>query len=331
MNKIAFIARGLSKNGVRSFIEAELEKENQKKESIYFVFTDEKKYVEKFSNLNIIYIKRFNKIIWDYFLLPYYLYKHKIKKVIYTKNIIPFTHSIFKWEKVIYVLDLAFKYPELKAYKLDNYLYMNLFLGFSLKIADKIIAISKFTKKEILKFYPEVNSKKIIVKYLPINQIFKKNINKTLLNKVKNKYNLSNNFIFYCGSISPRKNILFFLKAFNKVKKDISQDLYLVSSRIWSSPEVADYINKNLKKRVRIIENVTDEELAVFYSLADLFVYPSLYEGFGLPIKEAEACGCKVLTSNFGAMKEISSNKNILVDSKNIDKFSNALLKELSK
>ena len=122
------------------------------------------------------------------------------------------------------------------------------------------------------------------------------------------------------------KNILNLLKAFNEIKDEVPHDLYLVSSRIWNSDDVLEFLDKNLKNRVRIIKGVTDKELAVFYSIADLFIYPSLYEGYGLPIKEAEACGCKVLTSNFGAMKEVAGEMTKLMDSKSYIAFSDSVL-----
>lgn len=324
--KTAFIARGLSKNGVRSFIETEFEKENKKKRSNLIVFTDEKDYQARFPNLEVVYIKATNKLVWDYLVLPFYLKKYKVEEAIYTKNIVPFTHVFGNWKKISYVLDLAFKYPELKAYKKFDALYMNLFLGLSLRISDEIWPISEFTKNEICNFFPFTKNKKIIVKDLMISNIFKKVKDRKEISKIKKKYQLNDKFIFYCGSISPRKNILNLLKAFNEVKDNFDHDLYLVSSRSWNSDDVLDYLDKNLKDRARIIQGITDEELVSFYSIADLFVYPSLYEGYGLPIKEAEACGCKVLTSNFGSMKEVAGKKTFRVDTKNVNKLSESIL-----
>lgn len=327
--KIALIARGLTLNGVRSFIESVVAKENDapKSNETFFLFTDEEKYQKRFKNIKVIYIKKSNKLFWDYLALPYYLYKYQIKEAIYTKNIIPFTHFIFSWKKTIYVLDLAFKYPKLKAYRFWDSLYMNLFLGISVKNSDKILAISKFTRDEIVKFYPFVNKNKISVNYLPINPIFRKIENKKDIQSLINKYKLELPFIFYCGSISPRKNILNLLKAFGIVKNDLPHNLYLLSSRNWNSGEVFTYLNQQADEKVKIINNVSDEELAIFYSIADLFVYPSIYEGFGLPIKEAEACRCKVLTSNFGAMKEISGKETFLVDSANAKEMASKIKK----
>lgn len=327
MSKIAFVARGLSKNGVRSFIETELDKENKKANSNYLLFTDEKEYKDKYKNLKTVYIKPRNKIIWDYIVLLFYLKKHKIDEAIYTKNIVPFTHVLGAWKKTVYVLDLAFKYPDLKAYKKLDSLYMSLLLGLSLRIADEIWAISKFTKDEVLKFFSFVDDKKIMVKHLPINNVFKKITNKKEINRVRTKYGLNNKFIFYCGSISPRKNILNLLKAFDSIKNKIPHNLYLVSSRIWNSDDVLAYLDQNLKDRVRIIKGVTDAELAVLYSIADLFVYPSLYEGYGLPIKEAEACECRFLTSDFGAMREIVEGKTSVTNSKNVESLKKDILR----
>lgn len=327
MKKVAYIARGLSKNGVRSFLETNLQNLD-KQEAEYYLFTDEKEFSNKFPDLKVIYIKKANKLYWDNILLTKEILKLKMDEVIYPKNIIPVFHLFLPITKTIYVLDLAFKYKELNAYKKTDSLYMNLFLGLSLIFANKIIAISNFTKNEIIKFYPLIKKDKIVVEHLKPNSIFKKIIDKKKINEVIKKYNLKLPFIFYCGSISPRKNILSLLRAFNEIKEEIPHNLYLLSSRQWNAEKELKMVAE-LSPRVRIIKDVPDKDLVVFYSVADLFVYPSLYEGFGLPIKEAEACGCKVVTNNFGAMKEISKNKSLLINTSDFKNFYKFLLKEL--
>lgn len=323
MKKIGFIARGLSKNGVRSFIETDLEKYNLEKKENLYIFTDEQDFTLKYPNLKVIYIKKSNKLIWDNFLLTKQLLKNRIDEVIYTKNIVPFSHLFLSFEKTVYVLDLAFKYKELEAYKWFASLYMNIFLGLSLKAAKKIIAISNFTKSEVLKFYPFVDHGKIVVKHLTVNPIFKKITNQKRINEVINKYNLKLPFIFYCGSISPRKNILNLIKSFQAIQNKIPHQLYLISSRFWNAEQELELIKNDQKRRIKVIPDVPDKDLVVFYSIADLFIYPSLYEGYGLPIKEAEATKCKVLCSNIPTSTEISKEA-IFFDYKK-DDFSNEI------
>lgn len=327
MKKIGFIARGLSKNGVRSFIETDLEKYNLEKKENYFIFTDEKSFITKYPNLKVIYLKKSNKLFWDNFLLTKHLLKIKINEVIYTKNVIPFLHLFLPFEKTIYVLDLAFKYKELEAYKWLSSLYMNVFLGLSLRNSKKIIAISNFTKNEIMKFYPSIREDKIVVRHLEISPIFKKIVDKKRINDVIVKYNLELPFIFYCGSISPRKNILNLIKSFQKIQNEIPHQLYLISSRFWNADQELELIRNDQQKRIKIISNVTDEDLVVFYSIADLFVYPSLYEGFGLPIREAYAAGCNVLCSNIPTSIEISEKADFFDFKK--DDFSQEIKKSL--
>ncbi|MBU1033820.1 glycosyltransferase family 4 protein [Patescibacteria group bacterium] len=328
MKKIALIARGLSKNGVRSFIETDLAKYNLEKKENFFVFTDEKNFVFKYPNLEVVYISKTNKLIWDNLLLTINLLKNQIDEVIYTKNIIPLFHLFLPFKKIIYVLDLAFKYPKLKAYKIFDTLYMNVLLGISLKFADKVIAISQFTKGEILKFYPKISEQKIVVEHLAISSIFKKIVDQEKINKIVKKYGLKLPFIFYCGSISPRKNILNLLKSFQAIQNKIPHQLYLLSSRWWNSDKELEIIKKNGNKKIQIIKDVVDEDLAVFYSIADLFVYPSLYEGYGLPIKEAEACGCKVLCSDIPTSLEIAKKSHFFSLSKK-ENFSKKIMELL--
>ena len=222
------------------------------------------------------------------------------------------------------VYDLGYLYPELNAYKFWDTLYMRLMMGVSFRVADKIMAISKFTKSEIIKFF-NIPDEKIFVNYLGVSDRYKVIMDKKILNKVEKKYNLQLPFIFYVGSLSPRKNILRALKAFNKVKDDVPYMFYLISSRSWNAQEIYDYIDENLKDRVRIMENVSEDELIALYNMADTLIYPSLYEGFGLPIIEALATECQVITSSSSSCGEIGNNLAMLVDPKSVNELAKAM------
>jgi glycosyltransferase involved in cell wall biosynthesis len=119
------------------------------------------------------------------------------------------------------------------------------------------------------------------------------------------------------------------LKSFNEVKNKIPHNFYLTGRAEWGGVEFTDYIEKNnLQKRVGKIGFVDEEDLPALYNLADIFLFPSLYEGFGLPILEAQACGCSVITSNISSMPEVANNENaILVDPYNEKEISQAILK----
>jgi len=307
--RIGFIARGLTENGgVKKFITSVLAEWNSKplRSATLLVFTDEQAFVHQYTNLQVIYIPNHLKLLWDFLLFPKVARKYKLNTVIYTKNIIPFTHLLFHWKKLVVAYDLGYLYPELGAYKFWDTLYMKTMMGASFRWADKIMAISNFTKSEIIKFF-DIDSKKIFVNYLGVSSDYKKISNPRELERVTKKYQLERPFIFYVGSLSPRKNILRTVQAFEKIKDKIPHMFYLISSRNWGATAVYEYIDTYLSDRVKIIEGVPEKDLIVIYNLADALIFPSLYEGFGLPIIEANACGCKVVTSDSTSCSEIGA------------------------
>lgn len=328
---IGFIARGLTKNGVRQFIVNVLREWNKNKPDNVdlFIFTDEQKFADTYPNLNIVYIGTKNKLIWDYVSFPLKARKFNLDTVIYTKNVIPLTNLLYSWEKLVIVYDLGYLHPELNAYRFWDTLYMKLLMGISFKYADKIMAISKFTKSELIKFF-NIPEEKIFVNYLGVNEKYKVIKNKKLLNEVQNRYNLKSPFVFYVGSLSPRKNILRALKAFNRVKDKIPHMFYLISSRSWDAQNIYDCIENHLKDRVRIIEDVPDKDLVAIYNLADALIYVSLYEGFGLPVLEALATGCRVITSKNTSCEEIGNLYVESVDMNAVNEISEAYLNILN-
>lgn len=172
----------------------------------------------------------------------------------------------------------------------------------SVKKSDIIITGSEFTKEEIIKEL-NFNPKNIRVIYHGVdNSVFKK------YESVKTDLNLPKKFILSVGSIEPRKNLIGLLKAYNLLAKEIKEEYHLVivGFKGWNNSEIMQLINKN-SKYIHYLGYISDKELAMVYNLASLFVYPSFYEGFGLPVAEAMACGVPVLTSNVSSLPEVGA------------------------
>lgn len=326
--KIGIVARGLTRGGVTRVINNLLKEFDLRKDYIFYLFTDEKNYLKKFKNVKVVYIKKSNKIFWDYLKILPQLKKNKVDCMIYPKNIIPTSHLIFNFKKYNIINDLAYFKKDLNAYKFWDTLYMKSLMKFSCKISDKTISISESTKKDLVEIL-KINPQKIQTVYLAVEDNFGIIKNKKILEKIKDKYKLKQPFIFYCGSISPRKNVLRMLKSFNKIKDEIPHNFYLTGRAEWGGVEFADYIEKNnLQERVGKIGFVDEEDLPALYNLADIFLFPSLYEGFGLPILESQVCGCPVITSNISSMPEVAKDDNaILVNPYNEKEISQAILK----
>lgn len=192
---------------------------------------------------------------------------------------------------------------------------------------DIIIADSNNTKNDCIK-YLGIPEERIKVICLAPNEIFTPQKNKEKLRSyLQNKFDLNFPFILSVGTLEKRKNIPNLLKAFYKLKKtDKNHKLVIVGGKGWRYEGIFDYLCKlNLEKDVIFTGYISDEDLFKFYNTADLFVYPSLYEGFGLPPLEAMACGCPVITSNTSSLPEVIGDAGIMIDPTDSDALFDAI------
>lgn len=198
--------------------------------------------------------------------------------------------------------------------------------------ANAIITVSEYSKKDILKFFP-INSEKIFVTPLAADIMYKpldKNACKEYLAK---KYNIKSSFILYVGGFSARKNVSSLINAYEKISNEIDKDIKLV---ICGAKKDAIENLINMKLNSKTSENIiftgfiSNEDLPIFYNSCEVFVYPSLYEGFGLPPLEAMSCGTPVITSNTTSIPEVVDNCAILIDPLDIDTLSDKLYKVLT-
>jgi len=226
--------------------------------------------------------------------------------------------SLFLKNQIVTVHDLlALHFPE--QHKLQYY-YFKYFMPIILKNAKKIITVSESTKNDLIKFY-NINSNKIKVIYCGIDRTFftkKKEAKKY----IKNKYNLEN-FIFTVGSSYPHKNINRLIEAFNKLNdKNIT---LAITGKVgkYQKQMIESYNIKN----VTFIGYVDFNDLPYFYSAAIAMVYPSLYEGFGLPPLEAMSCDCPVIVSNTSSLPEVCGEAAEYINPTDVESIKNGIIK----
>ncbi len=328
-HKICIIARGITRGGVCRYLKNTLIELDKKKSYQIILITNSIIFKEyKYKNIITIFSKTKNKIVFDYFTSFNLIKKINPDIIIYPKNIIPLFHFFLKTKKINIIHDLGYFENKISAYPFLNTLFIKIFMRVSCLISNRIIAVSESTKKDIINRL-KIKKQKITVVYEGVESNFK-TLNKDKAKILVRKYNIQMPFLFYSGSISPRKNLLNILKAFNLIKNKIPHNLYITGLKTWSSGSIFDYIKKNLNTRVKILGYVSENELIALYNLADLYLYPSLYEGFGLPILEAQACGCPVLTSNVTSCPEIAGKGAIFVCPHNITQIANKTEKILN-
>jgi len=183
--------------------------------------------------------------------------------------------------------------------------------------ADKIIAVSNSTKKDIVRFfnYPEEN---IEVVHLASDDIYKPLENKEGIEGIKRKYGISKKYILFVGTIEPRKNLLRLLSAFEKLKNKFKEyQLVIVGQIGWITEKFFEKLKnllENVKKDVILTGYIPREDMVFLYNGCELFIYPSLYEGFGIPVLEAMSCGVPVITSNVSSLPEVGGDACVYVN-----------------
>jgi len=272
------------------------------------------------SSFKIISLRTFNRFSWNFWTLPRYLRQNPVD-VYHTQYITPF--FVPKRIKIVTTIhDISFNFfPQF--IKLADLFFLKILIPLSLKRADKIIAVSKFTRDEIVKYY-KVNPEKIDWVYNAATDDFlEKNVSLGQLEEVRKKYALPEKFILYLGTMQPRKNLSLLVEAFGKVKRKIP-DLKLVMAGGKNAynfdKEIGKAINRNyLSEDVIFPGFVTESEKLAFFRLAKAFCFPSLYEGFGIPILEAFSAGTPVVASAIPVHHEIAGPAGLFFEASNSD------------
>jgi glycosyltransferase involved in cell wall biosynthesis len=219
-----------------------------------------------------------------------------------------------KWDskpikKVVTIHDLIFvRYPQYYSF-FDRRIHFWKFKK-AADMADKIIAISEQTKRDIIR-YLKVPETKIEVIYQGCHHAFKEQQSPELMQAVKDKYNLPERFILNVGTIEERKNLLNVVKAIKGTKIP----LVVVGRKTRYYQKIENFLKKNkMEKQVLFLEGVSMDELACLYKLADIFVYPSFFEGFGIPVIEALFSKTVVVTSNTSCLPEAGGKDSVYIN-----------------
>ncbi|MEX1375896.1 MAG: glycosyltransferase family 1 protein [Eubacteriales bacterium] len=249
---------------------------------------------------------RLYKLIWEYIKIRFDNHFKDGDIYHFYNYVIP---PIGKDKKVIInVYDMVYKkFPE--TMKNSNLYLLERDLGRSINRADHIITISESSKKDIQQYF-DVDDEKISVILPGIDLEFfsqGKNIDSKTENAIKGKYNLPEKYLLYLGTIEPRKNIKTIFDAYAALPKKIKEEYMLViaGDRGWKSAKAVEYPKKlGIEKHIKYIGYVSEEDKPLIYGMAEVFLFPSLYEGFGMPVSEALACGTPVITSDNSALPE---------------------------
>lgn len=228
---------------------------------------------------------------------------------------------------VVSVLDMMYhRFPHY--WKWSDHLYFRTAVSSLTSRAVRIAALSRNTKRDILSFL-SIPEEKIEVVYPGVPAGF------TPLppqegEKIRKRYQLSRPFVLFAGSFHPRKNLMRLFDAFEKIADRVPHELVIVGPARWDGKAVRQRARESpVAQRIRLLGLVPRSELPLFFNAADVFVFPSLYEGFGFPVLEALACGCPTITTNVSSLPEVAGDAALLVSPYATEELSHAICQVL--
>jgi glycosyltransferase involved in cell wall biosynthesis len=229
---------------------------------------------------------------------------------------------------VVTIHDLGFvRHPE--AHTFAQRMYHRVFTRLSARRATRVIAISQTTKRDLQDVY-RISPDKIDVVYHGVDPRFKPIEDRSVVEEVLRRYDLAPPYLLFVSTIQPRKNVGRLIEAFARARRvlgDRRLKLVLAGKRGWLTEQIERRAGDlGISDAVRFLGYVADEDLPALLNAASAYVIPSLYEGFGMTVLEAQACGTPVLASNVSALPEVVGDAGLLVDPYNVAVIANGIV-----
>lgn len=305
-------------------------------ENQYFAYTPkinkadytEKYLTNKFQNFHIkLPLSKKLKSFWRSFLITNDLKNDEIQLFHGLSNELPIGLNRKKIKSIVTIHDLIFeRFPNLYP-AFDRFIYQVKFKK-ACQHADLVIAISEQTKRDIIEYY-QITPEKITVVYQDSDEVFREKLSEEQLETSKEKYNIQKKYLLCVATIAERKNQLLLVKAFHKLHLS-DYELILVGSKSDYQLQIETYIKENSLTNIKIFNKVPFLDLPALYQSASLFVYPSFFEGFGIPILEALHSGIPVIAATGSCLEEAGGKGALYANPEDVNDLSSKILQVLS-
>lgn len=267
------------------------------------------------------------RILWEQFWLPLFLRRWGADLLHAPAYVAPLSAGC---STLVTFHDLSF-YLLPETFNRQNRLYLQAFSRLAARRAQRLIAVSECTRQDLIRLLgvrPEV----VEVIYNGVDDVFKPETDRGRLERFRAEKGLPERFLLFLGTLEPRKNVPALLSAYAEARRrGVREPLVIAGGRGWGNERIRTLVAElGLTPWVRLAGFVAPDEQALWYNAATLFVFPSRYEGFGLPVAEAMACGTPVIASNRSSLPEIVGDAGLLVDPDDREALAGALVTALS-
>jgi len=230
---------------------------------------------------------------------------------------------------IVTVHDLAFlKFPE--RFSAARRFYYRTSMVRGARRAAHVIADSESTRQDLIGL-GGIPAGRITVVHLGVDKTFAPVNNTAAAARVREKYSLPDRFFLFVGTIEPRKNVACIVEAYTQLASDLDIDLVIAGRRGWKFGSLYRQIERaELTDRIFMPGRIDDEDLPALYSCAEAFVWPTIYEGFGLPLLEAMACGTPVISSDIDVVREVVGDAAVLIDPRAPEELTDAMRRVVS-
>jgi glycosyltransferase involved in cell wall biosynthesis len=295
-----------------------LQRSNTEHEFVVFVKPDEdEQCLQASGNVKIVKVRSAPYPIWEQLYLPKAAAKEKVDLLHCTSNTAPLWLKVpmfLTLHDIIYLEKISLSQGS--SYQKFGNIYRKLIVPKIVPKAVKILTVSDFEKDRIQQYF-NLNDQRILTAYNGVGAHFQPVLGQTELNNAKAKYQLPDQFIFFLGNTDPKKNVKGVLQAISILKKQNALPAPLVMldiNRDYLQSLATEIGDSEILNQIHFTGYVPNKELPAIYSLASMFLYPSLRESFGIPLVEAMACGVPVITSNTSSMPEIAQDAALIAD-----------------
>jgi glycosyltransferase involved in cell wall biosynthesis len=252
------------------------------------------------------------RFLMEQFFIPWLVRRHRIEILHSLHYSFPLLKT--RARKVVTIHDMtSFIMPEVHV--VAKIFYFRFFIHAASCLADALVFVSESTRTDYRRFFPG-HSKATYVTHLGKAPAFRPDLDPAMVQHALNKYKLNKPYLLYIGTIEPRKNLARLVEAFHQIGDSCAtHSLVIAGMKGWMYEDLFAAVRRfNLETRIIFTGFVAEEDKAYLIAGAEVFVYPSLYEGFGIPVLESLACGTPTLTSNVSSLPEVAGDAALLVN-----------------